>query len=54
MDFCSKYVWVILLRDKKDTTITDAFQTIFHDSGPKSNKTWVDQSKEFYHRSMKS
>ena len=50
----SKYAWVIPLKDKKVTTITNAFQKILRESHCKSNKIWVDKGSKFYNRSMKS
>ena len=50
----SKYAWVIPLKDKKVTTITNAFQKILRESNCKSNKIWVDKGSKFYNRSMKS
>ena len=54
IDIFSKYAWVILLKDKKVTTITNAFQKILDESKCKPNKICVDKSSEFYNRSMKS
>ena len=53
-DIYSKYAWVILLKDKKFTTITNTFKKILDESYCKANKTWVDKGSEFYNRSMKS
>ena len=50
----SKYAWVIPLKDKKDITITNAFQKSFKRSYRKPNKLWVDKGSEFYNRSIKS
>ena len=50
----SKYAWVIPSKDKKDTTITNAFQKILDESNGKPNKIWVDKGGKFYNRSMKS
>ena len=50
----SKYAWVIPLKDKKGTTITNAFQKILRESNCKSNKIWVDKGSKFYNRTMKS
>ena len=47
-DIFSKYAWVIPLKDKKVVTIFNAFKSILNDSKRKPNKTWVDQSIEFY------
>ena len=50
----SKYAWVISLKSKKGTTITDAFQKKLNESNRKPNKIWVDKGSEFYSRSTKS
>ena len=42
----SKYVWVVPLKDKKGTSIANAFQKIISE-GRKPNKIWVDQGSEF-------
>ena len=52
LDIYSKYVWVIPLKDKKGTTITNAFQKIGDESNRKTNRIWVDKGSEFYNRSM--
>ena len=49
----SKYVLVILLKDIKGITFTNAFQKILNESNRKRNKTWVDKGSEFYNRSKK-
>ena len=54
IDIYNKYTWVILLKDKKGTTIINAFQKIFKKSNRKPDKIWVDKDSEFYNRSMKS
>ena len=54
IDICSKYAWVIPLKDKKGITITNAFQKILDESNHKPNKIWVDKGSEFYNRLMKS
>ena len=53
IDIYSRYAWVILLKDKKRITITNAFQKILDESNHKPNKIWVDKGSEFYNRSMK-
>ena len=50
----SKYAWVIPLKDKKDITITNAFQKSFKKSYRKPNKISFDKGSEFYKRSIKS
>ena len=42
IDIYSKYAWVIPLKDKKGTTITNAFQKMFDQTNRKPNKIWVD------------
>ena len=63
IDIFSKYAWVIiLLKDKKSITISNAFQKTSGESnrrlakskGRKLNKTWVGKGSEFYKRSLKS
>ena len=48
INISSDYAWVIPLKDKKGTTITNAFQKILHEFNRKPNKIWVDKSTEFY------
>ena len=50
----SKYAWVISLKDKRDITITKAFQKMLNESNCKPNNIWVDKDSEFYNISMKS
>ena len=38
IDISSKYAWVFLLKDKKGTSIVDAFQDILKESDRKPNK----------------
>ena len=52
IDLFSKYAWVIPLKDKKGTSIVNAFQKIIS-KGRKPNKIWVDQGSEFYNKSFK-
>ena len=52
IDFFSKYVWVIPLKDKKGVSIVNEFQKIVSKER-KPNKTWVDQGSEFYNQSFK-
>ena len=54
IDIFTKYTWVIPSKDKKGTTITNAFQKILDESNGKPNKIWVDKGGKFYNRSMKS
>ena len=49
----SKYAFVVPLKDKKRTTIANAFQSIFDNSKREPNKIWVDQGSEFYNKSFK-
>ena len=62
IEIYNKYAWVIPLKDKKGTTITNDFQKNLKESnsheakfkGRKPNKIWADKGSEFYNRSMKS
>ena len=44
---------LFLLKDKKGTTIVNAFQSILNNSKRKPNKIWVDQGSEFHNKSFK-
>ena len=52
IDLFSKYAWVIPIKDKKGTSIVNAFQKIIS-KGRKPNKIWVDQGSEFYNKLFK-
>ena len=52
IDFFCKYAWVVPTKDKKGTSIVNAFQKIIS-KGRKPNKIWVDQGSEFYNNSFK-
>ena len=62
IDIYCQYAWVIPLKYKKGTTITNAFQKMLKESscceakseGRNPNRILVDKSSEFYNRSMKS
>ena len=47
----SKYSWVVPIKDKKGTSIVNAFKKII--SKRKQNKIWVDQGSKFYNNSFK-
>ena len=49
IDLFSKYAWVIPIKDKKSTSIVNAFKKIVS-KGCKPNKIWVDQGSEFYNQ----
>ena len=51
---CSKYAWVVSLKDKKGITIVNAFQSILNESKRKLNKIWVDKGSQVCNRSQKS
>ena len=53
-DIFSKHTWSVPLKDKKDITITNAFQETLDESHVKPNKLWADKSSKSYNRSMKS
>ena len=52
IDLFRKYAWVIPIKDKKGSSIANAFQKIIL-KGRKPNKIWVDQGSEFYNQSFK-
>ena len=47
IDLFSKYAWVIPLKDKKGSSIVNAFQKILNSSKRKLNKIWVDHGSQF-------
>ena len=49
----SKYAWVIAIKDKKGTSVVNAFKKILSDSSRKPNKIWVDQGSGFYNKFFK-
>ena len=53
IDLFSKYAWVVPIKDKKGTSIVNAFKKVLSDSNRKSNKIWVDQGSEFYNNTFK-
>ena len=60
IDLFSKYAWVVPLKDKKETSIVNAFKKIIskeskaESKGPrKPIKIWVDQGSKFYNQSFK-
>ena len=53
IDLFSKYEWVIHLKDKKGTSIVNAFQKVILEGQRKPDKIWVDQGSEFYNQSFK-
>ena len=53
IDLFNKYAWVIPIKDKKGTSIVNAFKKILSDLNRKPNKIWVDQGSEFYDKSFK-
>ena len=54
IDIYSKCARVIPFKDKKEITITNAFQKILNVSKRKPSKIWVGKCSEFCNRSMKS
>ena len=53
IDLFRKYAFVVPLKDKKGTSIVNAFQSILDKSKRKPNKIWVDQGSEFYNSFFK-
>ena len=51
IDLFSKYAWFIPIKDKKGTSIVNAFKKII--SKQKPNKIWVDQGSKFYNNTFK-
>ena len=53
IDLFSKYAFVVPLKDKKGTTVVNAFQSILENSKRKPDNIWVDQGSEFYNTHFK-
>ena len=53
IDLFSKYAFFVPLKDKRGTTIANAFQIVLDSSKRKPNKIWVDQGSEFYNNVFK-
>ena len=53
IDLFSKYAFVVLLKDKKGTTVVNAFQSILKESNRKPNKVWTDHGGESYNNFFK-
>ena len=55
IDLFNKYVFFVPLKDKKGTSIVNAFRSIQKSkySKRKPNKIWVDQGSEFYNTHFK-
>ena len=51
IDLFSKYALVVPIKDKKRTSIVNAFKKII--SKRKPNQIWLDRGSEFYHNSFK-
>ena len=55
IDICSKYAWVVPLKNKKRVLqLLVLFEKFLDECHHKSNKIWVDKGRKFYNRSMKS
>ena len=54
LTFIANMHGLFLWKDKKGTTITNAFQNILKEFNRKPNKLWLDKGSAFYNRSMKS
>ena len=48
-----KHAWIITLKDKKGTIITNAFQKTSDELNIRPHEIWVNKGNEFYNRSMK-
>ena len=53
IDLLNKYAFAVPLKDKKGSTIVNAFQKILINSKIKPNKIWIDQGSEFYNTHFK-
>ena len=53
IDLFSKYAFVVPLKDKKEVSIVNAFQSILNNSKRKPNEILVDQGSELYNNYVK-
>ena len=53
IDLFSKYAFVVPLKDKKGTTINNAFKAILNNSKRKTNEIWTGKGSEFYNTHFK-
>ena len=53
INICSKYAWVVLLKNKRGVSIVNVFQSILKKCNRKPNMIWVDKGSEFYHNFFK-
>ena len=53
IDLFSKYAWIVPIKDKKGSSIVNAFKKILSDLNRKPNKISVDQGSEFYNNILK-
>ena len=53
IDLFSKYAWVVPIKDKKGTSVDNAFKKILSNSNRKPNKIWIDQGSEFCNKPFK-
>ena len=53
IDICSKYVWVVPLKNKNGVSIVNTFQSILKKSYRKPSKILVDKGGEFYNNSFR-
>ena len=58
IDLFIKYVWIVPIKNKKGTSIGNAFKKTLSNStkfpsNRKPNKRWVDQGGKFYNKSFK-
>ena len=53
LDTFIKYALVVPLKDRKGTSIFNAFNSILKDSNRKPNKIWADKGSEFYNNYFK-
>ena len=52
IDLLSKCAWVVTVKDKKGTSIVNAFKKIISEG--RKPKIWVDQGSEFYNNAFKN
>ena len=53
IDLFRKYAWVVPIKNRKGTSIVDAFEKILSNSNRRPNKKWIDQGSQFYNSPFK-
>ena len=53
IDLYTRYAWVVPLKRKTGSSVREAFEKIFKESGRRPKRLWTDAGKEFYNNQVK-